>query len=202
MPSVEYFAAWWKASTVWLEGNEHYQKRSWRNKTCISSPTNPLVLTVPLQKGKHQQMPIQQVTVAYEENWTSKHMHSLQTTYGKTAFGEEILDGIQQILSQQPAQLWNLNTAILCFILEMLPALKPYKITSSYIKNYPAGSHDMRKGIACCLAINGETYPAYAQVQRIGKSFQPNLSILDALCHLGPDTIDYLAKYAKYDSTA
>jgi hypothetical protein len=195
MPSVEYFAHWLHHGTAILEACEHYQKRTWRNRTCILSATEPLALTIPLQKGKHQQLPIQDVLIAYDESWMDKQAQALQTAYGKTAFGNEILEGVIPILQFGMERLWDFNLALLNYIISLLPGNWEYEFSKEYKKEYPADVIDRRQGIASGVT-HIDSIPTYPQVQRIGKTFQPNLTILDVLCHLGPGTLDYLERYA------
>ena len=195
MPSVEYFAHWLHHDTMTIEACEHYQKRTWRNRTAILSPSDPLMLTIPLQKGKHQQLPIQEVRIAYDEPWMNKHVQALQTAYGKTAFGDEILDGILPIVQFGTEKLWDFNLSCLNFIISLLPGKWDYGFTQEFEKIYPNNVRDLRNGVPAGTTslqlING-----YLQVQRMGQPFQPNLTILDVLCHLGPNTSEYLHTYA------
>jgi hypothetical protein len=98
----------------------------------------------------------------------------------------------------------DLNMNLLKFILDLIPDLPTFQFTEEYIKTYPDTILDWRKGVPCdeIQKVNS-ALPSYTQIQRIGKSFQSNLSILDVLCHQGPDTIHYLARYAElYAPTA
>src|SRR4029078_4734922 len=89
LPSIEYFAHWLFHGSLIIEKHENYPKRTWRNKTAILGAKQALILSVPLQKGKNQHMPITEVKISYDEPWHRIHMHSLQAAYGKTAFFNE-----------------------------------------------------------------------------------------------------------------
>jgi hypothetical protein len=180
-----------------MEAHENFQKRTWRNRTAILSPAEPLSLTVPLQKGKHQQQSIQEVLIAYDEPWLDNHIRSIQTAYGKTAFAEEVLQGVFDILLLQHQKLWDLNMQMLDYLLFIINATLKYSVTEDFEKINTAETYDFRPGIpAGTTSIPLERLPAYPQVQRLHQSFQPNLTILDALCHLGPGTKEYLYRYA------
>ena len=204
IPSVEYFAHWYHHQHVALEANEHYQKRSWRNRTCILSPSEPLTLTVPLRKGKHQQLPVREVLISYDEPWVHQHIQSLQTAYGKTAFAEEVFSNLFPVLDYGYEKLWDLNLACLELINSFMPFLFTYELTVDYIHIYGPGQIDLRNGIqAGSASLTTHSIPAYPQVNRLTTSFLPNLSILDVLCHLGPGSLNYVALYAAqlYPST-
>jgi hypothetical protein len=72
-----------------------------------------------------------------------------------------------------------------------------------YIAETPENVLDLRAGVPCGRITTTQNFPSYGQVLRIKLPHQPNLSILDALCHLGPGTYDYLARYANklYDKS-
>jgi len=197
IPSIEYFAHWIHHEHIMIEAHEHFQKRSWRNKTAILGPVKPLILSVPLKKGKHNQMPVQDVAISYDEPWHRVHFNSINSTYGKTAYFMEMEEDLRNLLFSQPARLWDLNIRFLEFILSFLPAQMTFELTTDYNESAPFHLPDLRKGIPAGIStIPDELVPSYEQVQRLNNSHQPNLSILDALCHLGPHTGDYLKRYA------
>ena len=196
IPSIEYFAHWLYHDGIILEAHEHYQKRTWRNKTCIQGSTVPHPLTVPLQKGKHQQLNIQDVYIAYDEDWSTKHLRSIKTAYGKTGFAEEVLAGLEPILNHQYETLWSLNLACLEYVTTLLKGKWPLTLTEAFEPTIMEDMIDLRQGIPCGVPPFNGICPEYGQVLRINQTHQPNLSILDPLCHLGPGTYDYLAHYA------
>jgi hypothetical protein len=196
IPSVEYFAHWKHHGLLLLEREEHYQKRTWRNKTAIQSPDLPLELTVPLRKGKNNQTPITEVRIAYDTPWQKHHLHSLKTAYGKTAYIEELLPGLEQLYQVPFDTLWNLNIDFIHFITSFLHGAWPLAYTSVFRPHYEDLDIDLRSGVPCGHSLTTfRHFPEYPQVQRIHKTHQSNLCILDALCHLGPETTDYLSRY-------
>lgn len=197
LPGVEFFAHWSHYGRMTIEAHEHFQKRSWRNRTVIQGMNAPLSLTVPLKQGKHQQMPIQSVEIAYHEPWIHLHLTSLQSTYGKTAFANEVLPGINQILLSHHKLLWTLNIALLDHIISLMRAPYTYTVSDAYVLISNHSVEDKRKGIPAGFAsIPYDQVPVYPQVHRLAHPFQANLSILDVLCHLGPQSADYVARYA------
>lgn len=142
-------------------------------------------------------MNIREVVISYDEPWSEQHMRSLQTAYGKTAFAEEVLEGLFDILAAKHDKLWNLNISLLDYLTALVPGTWKYSFTKTFEKNYPQDAYDLRGGIPSGkTGIIPENLPRYPQVHRLHQAFQPNLSILDVLCHLGPGTTDYLAQYA------
>src|SRR5687768_2679314 len=98
MPSIEFFAHWVYHGTLSIEAHEHFQKRTWRNKTAIVGPEEALILSVPLKKGKHDHKPIREVEISYDEQWHRIHYNSISSAYGKTTYFEEIESELHTIL--------------------------------------------------------------------------------------------------------
>lgn len=197
IPSIEYYAHWKHHRHITIEAHEHYQKRTWRNKTAVLGPDAPHFLTVPLQKGKHQQMPVREVRIAYVEPWRKTHLNSLKTAYGKTAFFDEVLPALEIYFGETYSTLWDLNIAGIHMIRSLLSGPWNYSLTDNFYITYATGDTDLRKGIAAGAGSLSDTLvPGYTQILRLHKTHQPNLCILDAICHLGPETGAYLDRYA------
>lgn len=197
IPSIEYFAHWLHHSLLTIEHHEHFQKRTWRNKTAILGPDAPLYLTVPLRKGKHQQMHISNVHIAYDEGWINMHLRSLKTAYGNTAYFEEVMTGFEDVILVKHEKLWDLNISCLKYITTLIGGRWDFELSNEYLHQYPMDVLDLRAGIPGGESLKKMVeLPVYPQVQRLHKTHLPNLCIFDALCHLGPETHSYLARYA------
>lgn len=197
IPSIEYFAHWLHHSLLTIEQHEHFQKRTWRNKTAILSPDEPLYLTVPLRKGKHQQKLISDVLIAYDEAWINMHLRSLKTAYGKTTYFDEVISGFEAILMLKYERLWDLNMSCLQYITKLIGGRWGLVLSNDYRLQYPLDVVDLRAGIPGGESLKKMVeFPIYPQVLRLHKSHLPNLSIFDVLCHLGPETNSYLDRYA------
>jgi hypothetical protein len=196
IPSVEYFAHWAYHGIITIEANEHYPKRTWRNKTAILGHRSPQYLSVPLRKGKNQQLPIREVAIAYDENWHRVHYNSIQSAYGKTGYFIEFREEIRQIYDSRYQKLWDLNMAFIDLIILLLGDTLKYQLTSDYIVEQ--GVLDFRNGIPAGESLlPKDKVPVYPQVQRIAMEHMSNLSILDVLSHLGPEAKTYLQQYSK-----
>ena len=197
IPSIEYFAHWLHHGVLTIEQHEHFQKRTWRNKTAILSPDEPLYLTVPLRKGKHQQKNISEVQIAYDAAWINMHLRSLKTAYGKSAYFDEVSSGLEDLLMLKYENLWDLNLDCLLYLTKLIGGRWDFEFSKEYIHKYPIEIVDLRAGVQGGIQLKHQCdFPVYQQVQRLHESHLPNLSIFDVLCHLGPDTNSYLARYA------
>ena len=82
-------------------------------------------------------------------------------------------------------------------IISLFPGEWNIEYTQSYESPMPDDNLDLRKGVpAGHTSLMKSSYPNYEQIHHFTNSHLPNLSILDVLCHLGPDSYDYLKHYA------
>jgi hypothetical protein len=198
LPSVVYFVRAHQAGILMLEQCENYQKRTWRNRTAILGRHDPLPLTVPLARGKHEQQPIREVRIAYDADWPRTHLRSIRMTYGRTPFFGDVMADLAPILLANHPFLWDLNLALLEWALDILDLPTELQLSVMYQPPLPDPSADMRPGIPPGQAPpDGVMVPTYLQVQRLDGAFQPDLSILDVLFHLGPGAGDYVDRYAR-----
>ncbi len=191
LPSLSWMASLRQADELWLEKWETYQKGSFRNRCHIAGPNGLQRLSIPLEKGKHQKMPIREVRISYRENWIARHIRSLQAGYGKAPFFDFYADGIFGILGKKHAFLFDLNLELLYLLCGYLK-WDPDKIgfTVSYQTSYPAPIRDLRSRINPnhpASSINRQSSVTYPQVFQEKHGFLPDLSTVDLLFCLGPE---------------
>lgn len=192
LPPVSYFAAASLAGVIVLEQQENYQKRTWRNRTAILGSSEPLHLTVPLAAGKNEQEPIRKVRIATGDPWARRHLQSIRTAYGRAPFFSAVFPELEAILQQRHMHLWSLNEILLNWSFDLLKLSVEIRLSDTF--TCPGTEpHDGRSGLAPGTgSAPMEFFPSYPQILRPGLPFQPNLSVLDVLCHLGPMSGSYI----------
>jgi hypothetical protein len=193
LPCIQYVQLFFQYDEIHLEQYEHYQKRSYRNRAKILSPQGVQLLSVPLLKGKHQQMPITEVRIAYHTPWYAQHWHAIQTAYGSAPYFIHYGDDIKNILYSKPDTLYELNLTMLNWIISHVHAPARITETQTYQLNYQGELHDLRNSIK--PGFKHET-AAYPQVFTDRLGFIENLSALDLLMHLGPESYQYLSRHS------
>ncbi len=189
--ALQYYRLLASASIVELEAREHYQKGGYRNRCLLAGPNGIQRLSIPLQKGKHQSLPIQEVRLSYNENWPLNSWRGIQTAYGSAPFFIHYADDIREVLMARHERLWDLNIAALRTSFRLLRWTDRLQIkeTTDYQKT-KEGSSDWRDRISPKQAC--KDIPAYPQVFADKHGFIPDLSILDLLFCMGPSAADYL----------
>ncbi len=194
-PPVSFFARAIRAEKVLLESHEHYQKRSLRNKCIVLSANGPQVLTIPLKKGKNEQMKISDVRISYDQNWPGKFQKQLQSAYGKSPFFMHYQAELFRILGSGVDRLMELNALLLSFIATKAGIVLDPGQTEDYLEKYSGNYCDLRN----CYTLKGSSVsdPAvrYPQVFEHKFGFVPGLSMLDLLFNMGNESLQILKQY-------
>ena len=186
-PSIAYCQAMTNDLVI-LEAQENYNKRSFRNKYEIVNDKGRQTLSIPLQKGKHQQLGIREVLISYDENWPDIHQRTLATCYRSSPFFDFYFDDIQSLLHSNEKYLWKFNFNIIQWLIQTIRL--PSSLASSTTFRRPSGKQfDYRYKYLPKQLLEHKPYPQVFE-DRIG--FQSNLSILDLLFALGPETLNFL----------
>ena len=187
LPPVAFFVVLAKYPVVWIERQEHYQKGSYRNRCHIAGANGLLRLSIPLKKGKNEQQPITDTSIAYDKNWMHQHWASITSAYGNAPFFEFYAPILAPLYEQRWPLLYDFNYQLLETILGFLQLNVALKQTEKYHKQAPPQADDFRNTIhpKKPIPFNLSTYP---QVFMEKHGFMPNLSILDLLFCAGPQS--------------
>lgn len=190
--NLAYWTSILASSEVILEGHEHYQKRSFRNKMEIASSTGVATLSIPLLKGKHQQQPIQEVSIAYHDPWPQRHVKTLETCYQGAPYYGHYRKEVEALIMNGKPRLWEFNRQIFTWIVNQIGLNAVIKVTMDYKQKTEPEISDLRNLIRPKKPVpQFEPWP-YAQVFENRLGFTENLSILDLLFCYGPHSVHIL----------
>jgi len=185
LPSIEYFCLLMSHDTIMLEAHEHYVKQSYRNRCYILTAHGKERLTVPITE-KHGKVSMASVRIHAGDRWQNNLWRTIQSAYAKAPFFEHYRDELHQQLFSAESTLLELNRRLLSLCLNWLRWEKTVNITASYGPD--TDLRDCRGMISAKKDFGHRTvYRPVAYQQVFGKSFVPNLSILDLVCCAGPD---------------
>ena len=198
-PTIPFFALGIYSGSLFLEANEHYQKGGGRNKTSILTANGINYLSVPLEKGKHQQTPIKEVKINWGENWSRIHWSSIKTAYGKAPYFLHYENLIQEVFHHPPPYLYDLNLKIIELIIHILGLPIEIKETQRFI--FPDQAEwDFRNLFTPSKKQNNPWNPLpYSQVFQERHGFVGNIGIFDLLFCLGPECITHLKRVAEHN---
>lgn len=183
--NIEYFSFFAKHQKINIDVSEIYQKQTYRNRTQIYGANNVLNLSVPVKRPFGKQTKVNQVEIAYIENWQKNHCKSIESAYRRTPFYEFYIDDIKNILLHQYQYLEDLNIALTYHLIDKLGIDCQVKLMT---KSPQFESNDLRT-ILSSKHESGFVCKPYIQTFSDRNSFINNLSILDLLFNEGPNSI-------------
>lgn len=192
LPCLDYVSGIVRFRDVRLEGHEHYQKQSYRNRCYVLTANKVDALTVPVLQGTHHQ-PVRDLRIDSSQAWRMHHWRCLQAAYGKAPFFDYYAPDLELVYQKNWMFLFDLNYELLTICLKLLRIRPVMSLTDWYDKIAPVGLFDARSRVN---PRNGsESYIFHRSVayqQNFGQEFVPNLSIIDLLFCQGPAASDVL----------
>jgi len=218
---IQWYQKLYRADETWIESCESFQKQTYRNRCLIATTNGVQALTVPVErsnlksqisnlKSQTSARPkdacyqrdarnlkpqiIRDLRISDHGNWRHLHWNALQSAYGDSPFFEYYQDDIRPFFERRWEFLLDFNEAIrqsICSLIDICPQVR---LTEAFTLTSTADYQDYRD------AINPK-HPApdpdfvprrYYQVYEAKHGFLPNLSILDLLFNMGPESIFYL----------
>ena len=171
-----------------MEAHEHFVKQSYRNRCYILGANGPLMLNIPVHKGRSKTL-IRDLQVDNRQNWQAIHWKSIASAYGNAPFFEFFSPEFKKVFEKQEKYLWDFNERLLTLCLRCIP-LDHLKISHSttFLKQTETGLKDLRSTIHPKKPFEDNSfYTPVPYIQVFGKKFVPNLSIIDLIFCQGPD---------------
>ncbi len=196
LPAVEYFAYLANAYEAVLELHETYPRQSWRNRCSIMTANGTLDLIIPVNKPDGNHSKTGNVLISDHENWQKKHWRSIVSAYNKAPYFFYYRDLLSPFFeSKQPPKLWEFNLAMLRAVMDELNLITNIRHSESYnhISNDALDLREILTPKTHRRPVHTRIeWPVYQQVFSDRHGFSANLSIIDLLFNIGPDSKGYL----------
>ena len=195
---VQWYQKLYRYDRCLIEQYDSYQKQTYRNRCVIATANGLQALTVPV---KHTPLSpfTKDLRISDHNQWRKTHWNALQSAYSESPFFEYYADDIRPFFERKYEFLIDFNEAIRQKICELIDIHPQVEYTTEYVKptansQQPIAFSDFREVIhAKHPQPDADFKPkAYWQVFQHRYGFQPNLSILDLLFCMGPESIFYL----------
>ncbi|MBU2901465.1 WbqC family protein [Maribacter dokdonensis] len=200
-PNILTFSYVLHEPTCW-EVHDNYQKQTFRNRTYISNDRGKHILSIPIiHVGKEQgRQKYKDVLIDNSYPWQRQHWRTLQTAYRTSPFFEFYEDEIKPLYDQPYDKLLDYNLKTIETILECLQMEMPKASTKEF--EVSLSEHEDFRFLINAKLKHNLTIEPYTQVFGDRHGFIPNLSILDLLFNMGPNSIEYLRKDFIYKDNA
>lgn len=188
LPSMEYMSVMSQVDTDLWDIESPFVKQTFRNRTYMLSPNGRQALIIPVHFKKG--MPFKDVTIDYGQSWVREHWGAYYSSYGKAPFFDYYSDYLKQIWDYQHKYLIDLNYEFLSVIIKLLQWQ-----TVIVNKSTETSFFDIRDMIKPKVPfIQRDFFSPHPYQQNFGRTFVPNLNILDLLMCQGPESSGILMK--------
>ena len=185
---IQWYQKLYRAEHVEIEQWESFQKQTYRNRCLIATANGVQALTVPVEHGDSPL--IKDIRLSDHGNWRHLHWNALQSAYGESPFFEYYQDDIRSFFERHWTFLLDFNEEIRQKMCELIDIQPNVSYTEGFIpEESPLTSY--RTAISPKHPQDDPDFlpKRYYQVYEQKHGFLPNLSILDLLFNMGPESI-------------
>lgn len=188
---VSYYACLYSAETAVEDRGEHYVKQTYRNRCYIATPQGPQALALPVERSMGSHTPMRDLRLSDHGHWPHQHWNALVSAYENSPYFEYYADDFRPLYEKPATYLVDFNEALrqtVCSLLALSCVVTP---NDAYVSEPDPGTLDLRGVLTPKRSVT--TAPAfravpYYQVFRERTGFLPDLSIVDLLFNLGPES--------------
>ena len=183
---VQWYQKLYRADSVIIDADEPFMKQSYRNRCYIAAANGVQALTVPIEKARLTR----DVRISDHGDWRRVHWNAIVSAYGESPFFEYYQDDLRPFYEQRWDFLYDFNEAIRQTMCDLIDIPSPLSPLTSHLSSLT----DLRTAINPKHPAPDADFQAkpYYQVYASRYGFQPNLSVLDLLLNMGPESIFYL----------
>ncbi|MDD4636476.1 MAG: WbqC family protein [Bacteroidales bacterium] len=188
---VQYYSKLISDTPVYIEINENYIKQSYRNRCVIAGANGPLTLSIPVVKPTTPNSPTKDIRISDHGNWRHLHWNAIISAYNSTPFFEYYQDDFAPFYTKKYTFLLDMNEQLrelICTLIDIQPDIH---YTSEYLTPDKIDFEDYREMIQPgkdSITDPAFNSPFYYQVFTSRYGFLPNLSIIDILFNMGPES--------------
>ena len=201
---IQWYQKLYRYDHCMIEQYDSFQKQTYRNRCVIATANGVQALTVPVEHTNlspltsHLSPLVKDLRISDHNQWRRVHWNALQSAYSESPFFEYYADDLHPFFEQKYDFLVDFNEAIrqkVCELIDIHPNVEyTTKYQPSALNPQPSTLTDFRDVINAKhpQPDEGFTPKEYWQVFQHKYGFLPNLSILDLLFNMGPESIFYL----------
>ena len=174
-----------------LNGEKHtfltrsrFQKSTLRNKMFLPGPIGLIRLSIPIKGGRGVKVPYDEVEIDNTQEWQKVHIRTITSIYGNAPYFQFYEFGLKELYDVKDIKLFEWNLKCFNFFLE-------HSKMSNLIQ-FDVSVENFEMDIISSVNHNPFEIPNYGQVFMDKIGFQSQVSCLDLLMNLGPDTNKYL----------
>ena len=193
---IQWYQKLYRYDHCLIEQYDSFQKQTYRNRCVIATANGTQALTVPIEHlplTSHPSPLVKDLRISDHNQWRRVHWNALQSAYSESPFFEYYADDLRPFFEKKYDFLIDFNEDIRQKVCELIDIHPNVEYTSEYISHL-SSLDDFRDVINAKHPKPDADFEAkeYWQVFQHKHGFQSNLSILDLLFNLGPESVFYL----------
>jgi hypothetical protein len=196
LPPVHWWVLALHYERILLENNETYPKQTYRNRCNIYSANGLMQLNIPVRKVNGNHTCISEIQIDNSRNWQQVHWRSIESAYNKTPYFLYYKDHLKPYFESEYTSLSEFNYSLIKTCIQLLKAIEIHPEYTNHFSQ-PGQFADFRQLLHPKIPVEqlGFTlFPRYIQAFETRHGFMENLSIIDLLFNLGPESYRYLQK--------
>ena len=195
---IEYYTKLLAYDKVFIEQHDHYMKQTYRNRCTIAAPDGELALSIPTVKPSTLKCPMRDIRISDHGNWRHLHWNAIESAYNHTPFFEYYKDDFRPFYEQKYEFLADFNEELCHLVCSLIDLQPDMTRTTGYRTEFAPHETDFRERIhpKKDFALEDTVFSPqpYYQVFQERLGFLPNLSIIDLLFNMGPESLLILQK--------
>lgn len=194
LPPISWMAVAIQLKDFSIEIHESYPKQTFRNRCNIATSAGILPLSIPVKRTNGNHTKTGDISIDNSNNWQLLHWRSMVTAYSKSPYFLYYRDLFEPVYNEKFDLLIDFNSKLLKKLYTALN-ISTKEINSTTEYQFKPEGQDLRNSFNPkrnpYQTILAEM-PRYIQVFEEIHNFVPDLSIIDLLFNLGPDSYQYL----------
>lgn len=192
-PPVLYYAWLLQNNQIEIEQYETFPKQTYRNRCVILTANGTQTLSVPVIKPNGTKTLTRDIVLSYDTPWQNLHWRAIKTAYNSSPFLLYYQDEMEVFFAKKFKYLLDLNEQII----DLINSLMEWEVRTQRTKQFAFPEQEGNSAYDKRFVLNPKNtlptdLPSYIQVFSDQYPFHSNLSILDLIFNLGPESESYL----------
>jgi hypothetical protein len=181
--AISYYKALAQQEFVVFDNTAAFSKMSFKNRMVIATAQGPLHLSIPIEGGRDQKTPMNEIKIANDSPWRSQHFKAISINYKRAPYFEYYVDSLNALYTNEYIYLNDFLIATQHWTKQQLKA----KWLIETVDRYPSVNNE-HKWLDPMKPNNFQTASSTFQYQQVFDSttgFIQNVCIVDALFAMG-----------------
>ena len=189
---VEYYMLMYRFPETVIEKYCNYVKQTYRNRCVIATANGLQTLSIPVERPETLKCLTKDIRIAEHGNWRHLHWNAIKSAYNSTPFFEYYEDDFVCFYEKKYDFLFDFNESLRETVTKLIDIEPCVSYSTEYKTGFLPNEMDCRESIHPKKTSREIFFKPYYQVFESKFGFQSNLSIIDLLFNMGPESVFYL----------